>query len=79
MRDSIFENMINVFFKSGDILRDREHFESCNYAITQKTTPFNLVTNAGLSIPDGHEKTDLVVKKNIPKISERNWKSYLMK
>jgi myo-inositol-1(or 4)-monophosphatase len=44
MRDSIFETMINVCFKSGDILK--EHFESHNYTITQKTTPFDLVTNA---------------------------------
>ena len=44
MYDSIFETMINVCFKSGDILR--EHFKSRNYTIIQKTTPFDLVTNA---------------------------------
>ncbi len=60
MHNSIFENRINVCFKSGDILR--EYFESCSYTIIQKTTSFDLATNTGLSIPDGHEKTDLVVK-----------------
>ena len=69
--------MINLCCQSGDILS--KYFKSCNYSITQKTTSFDLVTNSGLSIPDGPEKTDLVLKKNIPKIPGRNWKSYLMK
>lgn len=76
MHNSIFENMINVCFKSGDILR--EYFESCSYTIIQKTTSFDLANNTGLSIPDGHEKIDLVVKeRTYTKIPGRNWELYL--
>ena len=44
MSYSIFETMITVGFRSGDILR--EYFENHNYSISQKTSSFDLVTTA---------------------------------
>lgn len=44
MSYSIFETMISVAFRSGDILR--KYFENHNYSISQKTSSSNLVTTA---------------------------------
>jgi myo-inositol-1(or 4)-monophosphatase len=44
MAYSIFETMITIGFRSGDILR--EYFENHNYSISQKTSSFDLVTTA---------------------------------
>ena len=44
MSHSIFETMISVAFRSGDILR--KYFENYNYSISQKTSSSDLVTTA---------------------------------